>query len=160
GQMTDAVDLLGRALSGRSAELPYETRIVALLLLPVALVFSGRLADAEAGFERAIDLAEGAEDWPHVCQIFINRAMLWGARKDLPRALDDMTQAVRLAREIGNPFLERQASINVAEMLLWEGRRGEALSLARRALLLDQRLLGRPATESSLITARILVTGD
>ncbi|KYF47376.1 hypothetical protein BE04_11670 [Sorangium cellulosum] len=86
----------------------------------------------------------------------MNRVVLWALKKELPRATADLRRAIALAREIGNPWLERVATYNVAELLYWSDQQDEALSLARRAHTLEQRFVDRPVPECSLLLARIL----
>ncbi|HSN99661.1 MAG TPA: hypothetical protein VLS89_15305, partial [Candidatus Nanopelagicales bacterium] len=140
--------------------LDHDTHMVAVQLLPVALVFSGKLDEAEAHFEAALRLSAEAGDWQRKCLIYINRALLWVARKELHRVVEDMSFAIPLARQIGSPFLERQATLNGAEILHWEGKHRDARSLAERAQVLEERFMERTAVAASLLMARILIAED
>ncbi len=160
GEMSEAVVLLERALAHEDAGQDGDTLTVALVLLSLSLVGAGKLGEAEARFKAAIELAAAAEDWLHLAVLHANRAFLWAARKDHLRAVADLSRAVRYARQIGHPFLERQATFNVAELLHWEARLDEALALIRRARILEQRFVERPGPESSVLLARVLLMSD
>ncbi|WP_437781427.1 protein kinase domain-containing protein [Sorangium sp. So ce1097] len=157
GRMAEAADLLGQGVAAAEAARDYEARVVALVLRSAALVFAGRLEEAEATFQTGIELAAQAEDWPHVCALYVNRALLWTTRNELLLAIDDMRRTIALAREIGNPLFERMATHNVAELLHANHQDEEALPLARRALVLEERFVEVPVPESSLLLARILI---
>ncbi|WP_437288652.1 serine/threonine-protein kinase [Sorangium sp. So ce406] len=157
GRMAEAADLLGQGVAAAEAARDYEARVVALVLRSAALVFAGRLEEAEATFQTGIELAAQVEDWPHVCAMYVNRALLWTTRNELLLAIDDMRRTIALAREIGNPLFERMATHNVAELLHANHQDEEALPLARRALVLEERFVEVPVPESSLLLARILI---
>ncbi len=139
-----------------------DTRTVALVLLGPVLVRAGDLAAAEARFDEGLALARASGDRLHLCALHVNRMFLWSARKrpDLARA--DLREAAHLARQIGHPEPERNATYNLAEDLYWSGEDDrEALDLARRSRFLQQRFLGRPAAEDSLLIGRIAIAlGD
>ncbi|WP_437835253.1 serine/threonine-protein kinase [Sorangium sp. So ce1153] len=157
GRMAEAADLLGQGVAAAETARDYEARVVALVLRSAALVFAGRLEEAEATFQTGIELAAQVEDWPHVCAMYVNRALLWTTRNELLLAIDDMRRTIALAREIGNPLFERMATHNVAELLYANHQDEEALPLARRALVLEERFVEVPVPESSLLLARILI---
>ncbi|XXX77916.1 protein kinase [Sorangium sp. So ce134] len=156
GQIAEAVDLLARGAGIAEAEGDYETRVVALLLLSPALAFLGELDLSDARFDEAVALTSAAEDWPHLSAAYVNRVPLRAMRRQLHLAEEEMRRAIALAREIGNPFIERQATLNMAELLHHSDHGDEALPLARRAHVLEERFFERPAPESSLLLARIL----
>ncbi|WP_437786713.1 protein kinase domain-containing protein [Sorangium sp. So ce1097] len=155
-EVAEAIALLSEGASLAEAAGDEESRIIALVLLSTELAHAGRFAEAERRAEEAIALCERAEDLPHLCVAIMNRVVLWTLKKDLPRATADLRSAIALAREIGNPWLERVATYNVAELLYWSDQQDEALSLARRAHTLEQRFVDRPVPECSLLLARIL----
>ncbi|MGK3993606.1 protein kinase domain-containing protein [Sorangium sp. So ce1024] len=155
-EVAEAIALLSEGASMAEAAGDEESRIIALVLLSTELAHAGRFAEAERRAEEAIALCERAEDLPHLCVAIMNRVVLWTLKKDLPRATADLRSAIALAREIGNPWLERVATYNVAELLYWSDQQDEALSLARRAHTLEQRFVDRPVPECSLLLARIL----
>ena len=134
--------------------------IVTLLLLGPLLVFSGKSERAEAYFRDAIELCQRDGDRFHLCVAYLNRAWLWLAGQDavkhgLQRALDDLQRARRIARETGQPLLERGAAYNLAEILHWSGQHDAALGYARRAVRL-QRFLPEPVVNDILLVARVL----
>ncbi|HEU5057600.1 MAG TPA: protein kinase [Kofleriaceae bacterium] len=158
GQVAEAAPLLTLAAEAAAAAGDSETRTVALVLLAPVLVYAGDLAAAEARFDEAAALARATGDRAHLCAVHVNRMVLWSARKrpDLARA--DLREAVRLARQLGHPEPERMATYNLAEDLYWSGEDDrEALELARRSRFLQQRFLGRPAAEDSLLVARVAI---
>ncbi|WP_437961202.1 protein kinase [Sorangium sp. So ce119] len=155
-EVAEAIALLSEGASLAESAGDEESRIIALVLLSTELAHAGRFAEAERRAEEAIALCERAEDLPHLCVAIMNRVVLWTLKKDLPRATADLRRAIALAREIGNPWLERVATYNVAELLYWSDQQDEALSLARRAHTLEQRFVDRPVPDCSLLLARIL----
>ena len=158
GQVAEAAPLLTLAAEAAAAAGDGETRTVALVLLAPVLVYAGDLAGAEARFDEALALARAAGDRAHLCAVHVNRMVLWSAlkRPDLARA--DLREAVRLARQLGHPEPDRMATYNLAEDIYWSGEDDrEALELARRSRFLQQRFLGRPAAEDSLLIARVAI---
>jgi tetratricopeptide (TPR) repeat protein len=115
----------------------------------------GSLEEAERRFEEVLALCATAEDWLHLGAAFANRAYLWVARKLLDRCMDDLRRAIQLAREVGNPWSEGIATYNVAEFLHWLGEEEEALVLAHRVRVLEQRFNDHPLPDASLLMARI-----
>ncbi|XXY51106.1 protein kinase [Sorangium sp. So ce269] len=154
-RVAEAVEKLGRGAALAEADGDYEARVVALLLLACALVVAGRLEEAESRFDEVIALAAGAKDGVHLCAAYGNRLFLWTVRKSPERAIDDLRRAVDLAREVGNPWPERAATGNLAELLFWNGSDDEALGLARRGRALEERFMERPVHELSLVLARL-----
>ncbi|WP_437673403.1 protein kinase domain-containing protein [Sorangium sp. So ce131] len=155
-QVAEAIGLLERASAGAAADGDRETRVIALLLLSSALVISGRLGDAEARFCEVIALSKEMRDRLHLCSAYANRAYLWAALSAPERGLEDLSRAVELAREIGNPGPEHVATHNLAELLHWCGRADEALALARRSLVLAERFGGRDAPDDALLDALLI----
>ena len=158
GQVAEAAALLTLAAEAAAAAGDSDTRTVALVLLAPVLVYAGDLAAAEARFDEVAALARATGDRAHLCAVHVNRMVLWSARRrpDLARA--DLREAVRLARQVGHPEPERMATYNLAEDLYWSGEDDrEALELARRSRFLQQRFLGRPAAEDSLLIARVAI---
>ncbi len=138
-----------------------ETRLIALLLSGCALCCVGRLDEAEAAFTEAGHLADAMEDRLHRCVLHVNRFLLWAARDDSQRGADDLRRAVRLARELGHPGLERAATHNLAELLHLSRHEAEALPLAIRSFELQQRYMPHAGPEDALLLGRIAVSmGD
>jgi tetratricopeptide (TPR) repeat protein len=154
-RVPEAIDLLGRAASAARAVGENEARVIALLLLSSALVIVSRLDDAERRFSEVIALCNEMKDRLHLCSAYANRAYLWTAQNAPERGLEDLRRAVEIAREIGNPEPERVATHNLAELLHWCGREADALALARRSRVLEERFAERAAPDDSLLLARI-----
>lgn len=155
-QVAEAIELLEEGAARAEAALDHESRVIALVLLMVELAHAGRGAEAERRAEEVIRLCEEALDLPHLCIAYMNRVVLWTLKKSLSLAAEDLRRAIALAQEIGNPWLERVATYNVAELLYWSDQREEALALARRARTLEERFVDRPVPECSLLLSRIL----
>ncbi|MCC6554600.1 MAG: serine/threonine-protein kinase PknK, partial [Polyangiaceae bacterium] len=158
GRIQASIELLERGLAAAEEHGDHDGQVIARLLLGSQLSAVGRLDDAAACFDRVISLTSGARDRAHLCVAYMNRSFLWLARQQHDRAVGDLHLAVALARELGNPMMERMACLNVAELLYWTGRSDDALSLTRRARLLEERFLERPSAWASLLLARILVS--
>ncbi|WP_437913991.1 protein kinase [Sorangium sp. So ce302] len=157
-QVAQAIALLEKGAVEAEALGDHDSRIVALLLLPVELAHAGSFSEAEERAREAIDLCARVHDLPHLCVAYMNRVVLWTLKKSPSRATEDLRRVISLAREIGNPWLERVATYNVAELLYWSDRREDALVLARRAHVLERRFIERPVPECSLLLARLLAT--
>ena len=160
GQVTEAIDLL--SARGRRARGPTSRLASSRCCCAGARSSSaGRLEEAEAAFAEAEDLARRADDRLHRCGVHVNRMFLWVAREDAERGAEDLRRAVKLAREIGHPLLERAATHNLAELLQFEGRPDEALPLALRSFELQQRFVARHGPEDAVLLCRIgLSLGD
>jgi tetratricopeptide (TPR) repeat protein len=157
GQVAESIALLEPAVAEAALARDPEPHVIGLLILSFQLVAAGRLAEAEARFEEVIALSNAEDDLPHLGAAYGNRVALWIARSEPARAVDDLERAIEMARQIGNPRLERVAAYNVAMLLLWADRAEEALPIARRARLLEERFGDRPAASCSLLLARILL---
>lgn len=129
-----------------------ETEVVARLVLSAALVDSEQLDPAEAQFDRLLGLCHERNDRFHLASTLINRARLWSRRGRLDLNAADMREVIQLAREGGQAQLERMATYNFAEDLLWQGELEDGLRLARRSLSLQ---LGQG--EGSAAVDRVLV---
>lgn len=155
-QITDAIQFLSAAEQAARELSDMETLIISGLLFSSALVFDGRLDEAEAHFEELIGHCLARADHLHLGSAYANRALLWTARGASERAMDDLGRAIEYARVSGNPWLEHNATHNVAEMLYWNDQPAQALHLARRARVLGQRFVEHPIAEDALLLARIL----
>ncbi|MDI1483597.1 serine/threonine-protein kinase [Polyangium sp. y55x31] len=139
-------------------EIDYESRVIALLGLSFHLMFvEGGLYEAELRFEELIKLTTESGDRAHLCNAHLNRVPLWSRRREPHRAIDDLQRAVMLAREIGNPWLERVASLSASMAMYWLDKPFEGLELARRAWLLDQRYAEKSTVMYPLMVLRILM---
>lgn len=159
-RVMDSIDILQRAKAAARAQDDYESRVIALLILAFELAAVARLEEAEASFAEVISVTTEAKDWLHLISAYVNRAVLWVARKELARGTEDLQQAVTLSREIGNPLTERVAATSAAELLNRSGQRAEALTLARRVCMLEQRFFERPTAMGLLLLARMLISLD
>jgi tetratricopeptide (TPR) repeat protein len=137
-----------------------EPRRIARVMLAFQLARVGRLEASEVRFAQALAEAKTAGDPLHRCVAYTNRVALWTARQAPDRAIEDLQHAIQLAREIGNPEVERIAAHNVASQLHWGDRQAEALELARRARLLEERFVDHPVYPCSLLLAEILLAMD
>jgi tetratricopeptide (TPR) repeat protein len=158
GDTASAIATLTEAHRSHEAVGDAEWAIITLLLLAPLLSFAGRVSDAEARFADAVALCEQHRDRFHLCVAYLNRAWLWLAEPDEPaeairHVLGDLHRARRIARQIGQPILERGAAHNIAEILHWSGKQRRALAHARRALTL-QRFLPEPVVTDVLLVAR------
>lgn len=149
-----ALPLLATAIQATAAGGDAETEVDARVTLSIALVFAGKLDDAERAFADTIARCEQLGDRFHLCVAHNNRIFLWMQRGDLQRARSEAERSVELAIEVGYFLLERSAYNNLAELLLWLGDEREALRLATRARELSERY-GAPDPELSILIARI-----
>jgi eukaryotic-like serine/threonine-protein kinase len=133
-----------------------ETVLGAYALAGSVACVEGRLARAEALFADGLRLAEQHGQPVVGCALLINRPMLWMAQGRIEQALTDFRSAAEVSRRLGHAQIERVASLNLAQYLLWQGRFAEAEPLARRASTLAQlRLGGRTPAADALLLARL-----
>jgi hypothetical protein len=97
----------------------------------------GKLDDAEALSAELIELTSREGDRFHLCAAYINRTWVWSVRGDVARVAEDLRIVIQLAREGGQAHLERAATYNLAQDLLWQGSLDEAQRLALRCLALQ-----------------------
>jgi tetratricopeptide (TPR) repeat protein len=154
-RLADAIEQLEAGAAQGEELSDYETRVLALILLSPALVFAGRLEDAEARFGEIIELCEKAGDRMHLGTAYVNRMTLWMKRQDYEQAADDAKLARALAQDIGHVHLERMAVYNLGELLLWLGRPDEGLPHAERARSIQLRFFEHAVIEDALLVARI-----
>ncbi len=152
----EAVPLLEQAAASAGELGDHDTRIVALLMLAFALNHLNRYQDTERCYETLIKTCEETGDRLHLTASYNNRIMYRAYRGQLLDGIDDARRAVALSRELGNPLAERTATYNLAEMLLWAGEEGQALTHARRCKELQERFLGAHP-EDAVLTARVLM---
>ena len=158
-EMADAVRLYTQAiaLAGESGDV--ETHIVSLLLLGLSLFGVGRFDEAIASCDEVIELCQRENDRLHLCAAYGNRVIIDSVEQSAQQTIRDLRRAVKLAREVGQPILERNATHNLGEFLHWSGRHREALRLARRAYVL-QRFLPERVPPDALLVARISAALD
>lgn len=133
-----------------------EHETIARLLLGLVLVDTGALDAAEHEFELLLALCSRTGDRFHLAGVYINRARLWSVRGQFERGAADMREVIQLAREGGQPQLERVATYNAAQDLLWQGELDEALRLARRSLALQLGQGEGSAAVDRVLVARVL----
>jgi hypothetical protein len=87
----------------------------------------------------------------------LNRRQIWIARRDLGRALDDTTQCIQIARELGLGTTYFMGSYNLGEMYYQTGDVKAAWPHVLRAVELERKRgsgIGRPVAR--LLQARLL----
>ena len=125
-------------------------------MLSLVLVDLAALEDAERELDLLLDLLTRNNDRFHLASALINRARLWSARGLVERSAEDMRQVIQLSREGGQAQLERMATYNMAEDLMWQGALDEALRLARRSLALQLGQGEGSAAVDRVLVARVL----
>jgi tetratricopeptide (TPR) repeat protein/predicted Ser/Thr protein kinase len=151
---SEAAALLAQVCDEKEVE--HEVRAIALVLLAFALTRLDQLDAASARFEQVIELCRGAGDLLHLGIAHSNRFSLWAKRGSEEAGLDDLREAVRLARELGYAQIERYASFNLALILHRLGRDEQARPLAERALSLGLRYFAdHPNPWDALLVAQI-----
>ncbi len=153
-----SIDVLRSACSTARELGDYENRVVALLILSLELAVANELGEAEERFDEVIRITADAQDINHLAAAYTNRFVFWYMRKEVDRALDDMRRAIALSRTSGNPRLEHIVSLVSVEFLFQFDRDEEALALAHRTRLLEDRFSERPAAQGTIMLARILLT--
>jgi serine/threonine protein kinase/tetratricopeptide (TPR) repeat protein len=157
---SESIELFERARIASKEANDYDSLVITLLLFAFELTIAGRLDDAERLFQEVITMTEEANDRPHLSVALANRVALWYGRRALDRAMQDLQRAIDLAREIGNPWLERLAAHNMATLLHWSDAREGAVEFGRRAQLLTERFFEPAFITSSLLYARILIAAE
>ncbi|NPC79904.1 serine/threonine-protein kinase PknK, partial [Pyxidicoccus fallax] len=135
----------------------YESWVVSLLMLAAILPMLGRIDDAERIFEELIAGCHRRGDRLHLGSALNNRRNLRVARGDLPGALKDQEQFMRLGRELGMVGWEYFAEYNMGELLYQSGAPEAALPHILRAVALEQRHREvAPRPWALLLHARVL----
>ncbi|WP_437730676.1 protein kinase domain-containing protein [Sorangium sp. So ce1335] len=160
GRLEEATAELAACAERAAASGDYDCRVLALIMLSFQLAAAGRREEAERTFSELIALAADAGDRFHLCTAYTNRTALWAWSWSLPGAVDDFRRAVDLARELGNPWMEKAASYNVAVLLHWSDRQREALALARRARWLEEQASEGPMPQTAILIAQIHLALD
>ena len=147
GDRQRAEPLLRRALEIREKSFGQNHVEVAVSRHNLASVLAaeGKYADAESQFELALDILRTAlgPDDPEVAITVNNLGLLKKQQNDFVGAELLFRQAVAI-QEKGTPDHPALATTlyNLASVLVAQGRRSEAEPLARRALNIDEQLLG------------------
>jgi tetratricopeptide (TPR) repeat protein len=82
-RVTETIELLSRGADGAKANGDYGTRVVALLFLSCSLAVAGRVDEAIVRYIEVIELCMKVEDRLHLGMAYLNRVLLWLARKSL-----------------------------------------------------------------------------
>lgn len=158
GQWAEATEVLTPLCSVEPRPAEVETILGAFALAGSVACVEGALDRSEALFARGLALSERGGRPVVGCALLINRPMLWMAKGELEAALADFAEAARSSRRLGHAQIERVASHNLAQYLLWLGRIDEAETLARRAVTLARLRLGTGAPPAdALLLARVAV---
>lgn len=161
GKFDEAQPKLAAVRVEARAQHKTETEIIARLLESTALVDLGRYDEATRAFEELIPLCEQNDDRFHLGVAYANRSWLWSVQGETERCNEDLRTVIQLAREIGHAQVERIATYNLGEALLWQGSLDEALRLARRSEALQLGHGEGAAKLDELLIARVLAArGD
>ncbi|MGE3545081.1 MAG: hypothetical protein AB7L28_14175, partial [Kofleriaceae bacterium] len=133
----------------------YETQIIAELMLATLYVDIGNFDDASREFDELIPICELRGDRLHLGVAYANRSWLWSASGEVDQCAADLRKAIQIAREIGQPVIERTATYNLAESMLWAGALDEALQLARRSVALQSAYGESVEQHDQLLVARV-----
>ncbi|MDX2092189.1 MAG: protein kinase [Kofleriaceae bacterium] len=131
--LADGVPALEAVLVEAKACARPEAQAIAALLLALGLVDQGRYVEAERVFDELIAMCTEHDDRLHLGGAYANRSWLWSSQGDVERCASDLRTAIQLARELGQASIERAATYNLAESLLWNGSLDDALKLAQRS---------------------------
>jgi tetratricopeptide (TPR) repeat protein len=138
----------------------HDAEIIASLLHATVLVDLGRYDEAIVVFDVLIPMCLARDDRFHLGVAYANRSWLWSSQGEIERCNEDLRRVIQLARESGHVSVERIATYNLGEALLWQGSYDEALGLARRSASL-QLVHGEGAANlDQLLIARILAARD
>jgi DNA-binding SARP family transcriptional activator len=108
--------------------------------LATQLIEAGHTQDAEGHLARAANVWRQTGNKYMICDVHNSQALLHALRGNLSAALDEVKEALILAREIGHPTLECHALATLAEIYADEGSATEAERYAREAVELSARL--------------------
>ncbi len=155
-QTPDAADEL-RAVVDRADQVgDPETSVIAAMLAGYAYLMRGmRLEQSGEMFERGVQACKRSGDHFHLAALLANRIPLWSARGDMESGMKDLLEAIRLAREHGQPMIERTGSYNLAELLLWWNRLEESFGWAESSWKLQERYGSKAAVPDLLLMLRV-----
>jgi tetratricopeptide (TPR) repeat protein len=154
-----ALALLGAAAAKAEqlGEVGYETLVIALLILPIALTALGRGNEAEETFARVIELCRAHGDAMHLGAALYNRALiLFAERADAERVIGDLQHAVDAARELGITETVFVRMVALAEAYLYLGELERAQECITAALAHEQGVHKTPQPAGLVTRARIL----
>ena len=133
----------------------HDAEIIATLLSATLKVDIGAFDEAAREFDKLIPLCEARDDRFHLGAAYTNRSWLWSASGQIERCAEDLRRVIQIAREIGQAILERVATYNLAESMLWAGSLDEALQSARRSLTLQRGYGEGAANFDQVLLARV-----
>jgi tetratricopeptide (TPR) repeat protein len=150
-----------RSVEEKAAELKdYGTRVIALALLGGALAGLEQLDEAEECLNRMAELSRRMGDRFHLAVAHGNRMLVWVARNDYPRVIEDARQAVAVATEIGAFPIIWICQHSLAQVLMYLARYDEALKIATGARDIQHRCSDQPDPADTLLIARIKIASS
>ena len=154
-QAQEAIASLRQSVELAKAHGDDEVLTLALIVLGAALTWTSAHAEALARYQELIELCQRTGDRLHLCAAHANKGLVW-TEDSHERITGDLSRAIELARQLGQPTLERAAAHNLAEYLHRSGEPRQALLVARRSHEL-QRFLPEQAQLhiDALLLARI-----
>jgi eukaryotic-like serine/threonine-protein kinase len=160
GDPDNCVRLGAEAVAGAAqlGDEGYEPRVIALLMMGPDSANLGRFEDAERHFASALSEAKARADLLHVGGVYVNRSVLWYMTKNVPKLFDDLSEASRVARELGDSALEYMSLANAAETAYAIADLERAQSSGERALQVARSLWGESASDTLttlLLMARV-----
>jgi eukaryotic-like serine/threonine-protein kinase len=138
----------------------HETTVIAAMLAGHAFLRTAQIDSAEEMFVRGEMSCRRSGDMFHFAALLVNRITLWSARGNIDRSIEDLREAIHLAREHGQAILERAGAYNLAEELLWRNQLDEAFEWAQRSLTLQERYGVLAAIPDLLLCLRIAAARD
>jgi DNA-binding CsgD family transcriptional regulator len=109
----------------------------------------GEFQPALADYQRAVELAQAAEDRPAEWQALVDLGLLWAGR-DYEQAGAYYQQALELARRLGDPTLIGHSLNRVGNWMVNTAQPREALPLHQEALAIFGALEDRPGLAATL----------
>jgi adenylate cyclase len=136
----EAIEILGGAAAGEASPSPLNSYHRLLSFRGWALVFSGRLGEAQVALARALELTTERGDLTFVSMVYIFRAYLEVSRGSATGAIAQARQSVENAERAGTAF----ALANAYLALGWAHMVNEEFEEARAAL--EHALATRPGS--------------
>lgn len=140
----EAAETLTRAaaIAARRGDDDYEARVISLLLLGFILTNLGRVDEAAAALDEAIQRCEERCDRMRLGSALNNRAFLRAQRGDPDGMVTDFTRTIQLGRELGLTVLELAGQFNLGECLYWMDDPDAAEPYAQAAAAVAARMTG------------------